>query len=333
MFIDQAIIYVKAGNGGKGAVSFRREKYVPKGGPDGGDGGDGGSIILETDHNLSTLLDFRYKKIYKAPNGEPGMGSMKNGKNGKDIIIKIPVGCIIKDAATGEVLADMDKDKMRFVVAKGGKGGKGNVWFATPTNQTPRFAEDGKPGEEREIFIELKLLADIGLVGFPNAGKSTLISAISAAKPKIADYPFTTLEPNLGIVRYKDFNSFVIADIPGLIEGAHQGKGLGIKFLKHIERTKILLFLIDITSEDPSKDFEILKNELESYSKELTKKDFLIALTKADLADKERITKLKKSKFYKTYQPLIISSVARIGLTEMLDKLWEIISNQSEKKF
>lgn len=330
MFIDQATIYVKAGDGGKGAISFRREKYVPKGGPDGGDGGDGGSVILETDHNLTTLLDFRYKKIYKAQNGEPGKGSMKNGKNGKDIIIKIPVGCIIKDAQTGEILADMDKDKMRFVVAKGGKGGRGNVWFATPTNQTPRFAEDGKPGEEREIFIELKLLADVGLVGFPNAGKSTLISVVSAAKPKIADYPFTTLEPNLGIVQYRDFKSFVVADIPGLIEGAHQGKGLGIKFLKHIERTKILLFLIDITSQNPSKDFEILWNELKSYSDELVKKDYLVALTKADLADEEILTKIKKSSFYKRHKPLIISSVARVGIVELIDKLWEKISAQQK---
>jgi len=329
MFIDYAEIEVKAGNGGNGAVAFRREKYVPKGGPSGGNGGKGGDIIIEAHHNLSTLLDFRYKRNYKAQNGEPGSNALKDGKSGKDIIIKVPVGTIIKNASTKKVLSDLDEDKKRIIIVKGGKGGKGNSNFATPTNQTPRFADDGKPGEQNKIILELKLIADVGLVGFPNAGKSTLISVVSAAKPKIADYPFTTLEPVLGIVKYKDYQSFTIADIPGIIEGAHEGKGLGHKFLRHIERTKILLFLIDITSEDYQRTFDILNKELNSYSKVLSGKKKIIALSKADLFEEEKIKKIsrKKIKVKSTSDgqnlPLFVfSSATKLGLENLLDQIW-----------
>jgi len=328
MFIDYTTISVKAGNGGAGQVAFRREKYVPKGGPAGGDGGNGGSVIIVAHHNLHTLLDFRYKRNYVAENGDKGGSSLKDGKSGKDLIIKVPVGTIIKDAETNEIIFDLDTDGKHYVICKGGKGGRGNSKFATPTLQTPRFAEPGIPGEEREIILELKLIADIGLVGFPNAGKSTLISTISEARPKIADYPFTTLEPNLGIVKYKDYAGFVIADIPGIIEGAHQGKGLGLKFLRHIERTRMLLIMIDITSEDYQKDYETLLNELESYSPELAKKKKIVTLTKADLADEDQLKKIKKTKL-KNYKDklFIISAVSQFGLSELLDYLWGQISN------
>lgn len=323
MFIDYAEIEIKAGDGGKGAVSFRREKYVPKGGPAGGNGGKGGDIIFEAHHNLSTLLDFRYKKIYKAKNGEPGGSSLKDGKNGDDIIIKVPVGTIIKDKETSGVIADLNKDGDKIIVAKGGKGGKGNSNFATSTNQTPRYAENGKPGEEKKIILELKLLADIGLVGFPNAGKSTLISAISSARPKIADYPFTTLEPNLGIVKYADFQSFTVADIPGIIEGAHEGKGLGHKFLRHIERTKILLFIIDVTSDNYQRDFKTLLSELKSYSPKLAEKKKIVSLSKIDLVDDAEMKKLAKIKFKNSDSPvLLFSSVSGKGIKELLDYLW-----------
>ncbi len=331
MFIDYAVIEIKAGNGGNGAVTFRREKYVPKGGPSGGNGGKGGDIIFEAHHNLATLLDLRYKKNYKARNGEIGGNSLKDGKNGEDIVIKVPIGTIIKDFESKKILFDLDKDGKRVIAAKGGKGGKGNSNFATPINQAPRFAEEGKEGQSRKIILELKLIADVGLVGFPNAGKSTLISVISAAKPKIADYPFTTLEPNLGIVKYKDFQSFTVADIPGIIEGAHEGKGLGHKFLRHIERTKILLFLIDVTSEDYKNDFEILNKELITYSKELSGKKKIVAFTKADLLNEKEINKLKKVKFKGFNSKVhIISSVSRLGLNDLLDSLWKIIANENK---
>lgn len=326
MFIDYAKIEVKAGNGGNGNVAFRREKYVPKGGPAGGDGGNGGNVILKANQNLSTLLDFRYKRVYKAQNGQPGGTSNKSGKSGPDIIIEVPVGTIVKDAETKKEIVDLKKNQDEFVLAKGGKGGKGNSNFATPTNQAPRYAEDGKSGESIKVILELKLIADVGLVGFPNAGKSTLISVISEAKPKIADYPFTTLEPNLGIVRYKDFNSFTVADIPGIIEGAHEGKGLGHKFLRHIERTRMLLFLIDINSENYQKDFDVLLNEMKNYSKVLAEKEKLVAITKADLADETQIKKLQKTKL-KNYKGkfLIISSVTKLGIENLLDELWKVL--------
>lgn len=330
MFIDYAEIEVKAGDGGNGAVAFRREKYVPKGGPSGGNGGNGGSVYLIADENLSTLLDFRYKRKYAAGKGQPGGSSLKDGKNGEDVIIKVPVGTIVKDADTGKVLFDLSQNGQNVLVAKGGKGGKGNSNFATPTRRTPRFAESGKPGEEKRIILELKLIADVGLVGFPNAGKSTLISSISAARPKIADYPFTTLEPVLGIVKYKDFKSLTVADIPGIIEGAHQGKGLGFKFLRHIERTKILLFLIDITSADYQIDFDILYNELKKYSRKLVEKKILVALSKADLLSESELKKMKKIKLKKVTEPaIIISAVSGYGIEKLIDILWNTLHESS----
>jgi len=333
MFIDSARISVKSGDGGNGCISFRREKYVPKGGPNGGDGGKGGNVIFKADNSLSTLIDFRYKRNYKAQNGKHGMGGDKTGKNGDDIIIRVPCGSIFKDANTGYILADLISNGEEYIAAKGGKGGKGNSHFATATNQTPRYAEDGQKGEELEIEIELKLLADIGLVGLPNAGKSTLISKISAAKPKIADYPFTTLIPNLGIVRYKDFQSFVVADIPGLIEVAHLGKGLGLKFLKHIERTKALLFLVDSTlipfKENKSEDFDILYNELKGYDEKLLDKPKMICFTKIDAITDKQKKELSKVKFggkKEKITVLKISAISGENLKKLLDELWMLIN-------
>ena len=328
MFIDYAQIEVSSGNGGDGVVTFRREKYVPKGGPSGGNGGTGGSVIFETQSNLSTLLHFKYKRKYFAGNGKPGASALKDGKNGNDIIITVPVGTIVKDSNTEEILLDLSEPNKQTVFAKGGVGGKGNSNFATPTRRTPRFATNGKPGVHTTLILELKLIAGVGLVGFPNAGKSTLISKISAAKPKIADYPFTTLEPNLGIVRYKDFQSFTVADIPGIIEGAHQGKGLGIKFLRHIERTKILLFLIDVTSANYQKDFDTLYNELKKFSKKLVDKKILVSLSKSDLVDDKTLTKLSKEKIKKIKGPIFVFSAATgSGLQLLLDRLWETLNS------
>ncbi len=326
MIIDYAVIAVKAGKGGDGAVTFRREKYVPKGGPSGGNGGRGGNVVIKAVGNLSTLLNFQYKKNFKAQNGENGGNSLKDGKNGKDVILFVPIGTTVKDFDSGKIISDLNENGKIYTAAKGGRGGKGNSNFATSTNQTPRFAENGKPGEEKKITLELKLIADVGLVGFPNAGKSTFISVVSAAKPKIADYPFTTLEPVLGIVKYKDFQSFTVADIPGIIEGSHEGRGLGHKFLRHIERTKILLFMIDIASEDYIKDFNLLLNELKSYSTSLAKKEKILALTKADQLDESEIKKLKLKKIKElNYAPFIVSSISKFGIDELLDHIWSMI--------
>jgi GTP-binding protein len=330
VFIDYAEIFVKAGKGGDGAVAFRREKYVPKGGPAGGNGGKGGDVILLADENLSTLLDFRYRKNYEADKGQPGGNSLCDGKNGKDVIIKIPIGTLIKESETGEIIHDFSFHNEKFIIAKGGRGGKGNSNFATSTNQTPRFAENGKPGEELKIILELKLIADVGLVGFPNAGKSTLISVISEAKPKIADYPFTTLEPNLGIVRYKDYNSFVVADIPGIIEGASEGRGLGLRFLRHIERTRVLLFLIESTTENPQHQFNILLNELKKYSPALAKKKKIISLSKSDLISDEETVQLKKKKLRNANSKcFVFSSVAGSGLEELKEFLWNSLNENN----
>ena len=321
MFIDSAKIHVKAGDGGNGVISFRREKYVPKGGPDGGDGGNGGSVYIVADRNLTTLLDFRYAPHYKAERGAHGQGSRKTGLSGNDIIIKVPCGTLIKDAETGEVLGDLTEHGAKLLVAKGGKGGRGNQHFATPTNRAPRYAEPGEPGEERTLELELKLLADVGLVGFPNAGKSTLISVLSAAKPKIADYPFTTLEPNLGIVRYQDYKSFVMADIPGIIEGASEGKGLGLKFLKHIERTKVLAILLPANSPDLKREYNILMNELKKFSPVLAEKPKVVVISKMDIAPEGFV--LPK---FRGVKVVPISSVAQQGLDALKTLLWEKIN-------
>ncbi|MBI5196358.1 MAG: GTPase ObgE [Nitrospirae bacterium] len=285
-FIDQVKTYVKAGDGGKGCVSFRREKYVPKGGPNGGDGGRGGHIIFRASRNINTLLDIRYHQHYRAERGQHGMGKDMHGKNGSDMIIPVPMGTIVKDALTDEILSDLTKDNQEFIAAKGGRGGLGNTHFKTPTRQAPRFAQPGELGDEKNLILELKLLADVGLIGLPNAGKSTLISAISSAKPKIADYPFTTLAPVLGVVNAGRFKSFVVADIPGLIENAHKGAGLGFQFLRHVERTSLLLHLVDISEmaeEDPVENFKKINQELKLYSPALLKKPQAVAGTKTDL--------------------------------------------------
>jgi GTP-binding protein len=321
VFIDSAKIHVKAGDGGNGVVSFRREKYVPKGGPDGGDGGNGGSVYIVADRNLTTLLDFRYAPHYKAERGAHGQGSRKSGLSGNDVVIKVPCGTLIKDAETGEVLGDLTEHGAKLLVAKGGKGGRGNQHFATPTNRAPRHAEPGQPGEERTLELELKLLADVGLVGFPNAGKSTLISVLSAAKPKIADYPFTTLEPNLGIVRYQEYKGFVMADIPGIIEGASEGKGLGLKFLKHIERTKVLAILLPANSPDLKGEYNILMNELKKFSPVLAEKPKVVVISKMDIAPEGFV--LPK---FRGVKVVPISSVAQQGLDALKTLLWEKIN-------
>ena len=324
MFIDQAKISVIAGNGGHGVVSFRREKYVPKGGPDGGDGGKGGDVIFRTDSNLHTLLDFRYKRKFKAESGRHGEGARKTGRSGQNLIIRVPQGTLIKDEETGEMLADLVDSDQQVVIAKGGKGGRGNVHFATATNQTPRHAEPGSEGESKNIVLELKLIADVGLVGLPNAGKSTLLSRLSAAKPKIADYPFTTLSPNLGIVKFKESKSFVMADIPGLIEGAHKGKGLGHTFLRHIERTKVLAYLIDSISEDIFREFQILRNEIEEYNADLLNRPSLLVLTKRDLISMDNS---KNSDMLSQIEmPTIsISAISGEGLEELKELMWNLI--------
>ena len=297
MFIDNIKLKVKSGKGGAGCVSFRREKFVPKGGPDGGDGGKGGDVIVECDNNLHTLSHFKGKKFLKAANGRPGEGRKKHGADGEDLVLKVPPGTIIKDANTGEVLLDMKTPGERKVLLEGGKGGLGNWHFRGPRRQVPRYAQPGEEGKELEIIMELKLIADVGLVGFPNAGKSTLISALSNAKPEIANYEFTTITPKLGVVKIDEYRSFVMADIPGIIEGAHEGKGLGLQFLKHIERTKIILYVIDLASfREPVYQFETLRKELKKYSEKLYNRPYAIALNKVDVAEekaKEFFEKLK----------------------------------------
>jgi GTP-binding protein len=301
VFIDEAKIRIFAGNGGNGCMAFRREKFVPRGGPSGGDGGHGGDVIMESSERHNTLVHFRFNPEYKAERGRHGEGSQRTGREGEDVVLKVPVGTIVYDDATGEVVHDFSGPDERMVVARGGRGGRGNAQFKTSTNQAPRRAEPGRPGEERVLRLELKLLADVGLVGYPNVGKSTLISRISAARPKIADYPFTTLEPNLGVVAMGEANdpiSFVVADIPGLIEGASEGAGLGIQFLRHIERTKMLVHLVDVSDSsgrpDPVADFEVIMNELESFGAGLEQKPLILAASKADVANPDKLEKLAK---------------------------------------
>lgn len=332
MFVDRVVVSFIAGKGGNGCVSFRREKFIPKGGPDGGDGGKGGDIILKSVANNNSLMDFRYKNIIKAQNGENGKGSNKNGKSGKNLILEIPAGTIIKSYPEEKIIFDFDKPDIEFIIAKGGKGGRGNTHFKSSVNQTPRYAENGKKGEEIKVILELKLIAFAGLVGFPNAGKSTLISKISGAKPKIANYPFTTLYPNLGVI-YKDYNSLVIADIPGIIEGAHNGEGMGLEFLKHIERTKLLIFLIDISDyseHEPKQAFITLLSELEQYSKKLLKKDMIVVGNKSDIAknSKDKISELKKEVKNRGLDFIKISAIKE----KNLNKLKELIFKYHEKE-
>ncbi len=330
-FIDEAKITVRAGDGGNGVISFRREKFIPKGGPDGGNGGNGGNVTIRSDQQLNTLLDYRYHRTYKAQRGENGRGKNQYGKYGEDIVLRVPCGTLIKDSASGEVLADLTAPDEEIVIARGGKGGKGNAEFATPTNQAPRVAEEGTKGEERELLLELKLLADVGLVGFPNAGKSTLISVISAAKPKIADYPFTTLTPNLGIVRFAEGKSFTVADIPGLIEGAHLGKGLGIQFLRHIERTRVLVFLVESTRDDVKNDYTVLLHELRQHSETMLRKPRIVALTKIDIADAATIRSLKKMKFGARIPVVLISAVTNAGIEVLLEQVWKHLKKKAGK--
>jgi GTPase len=322
-FIDYTKIFVKSGDGGKGCVSFRREKYVPKGGPDGGDGGKGGDIIIKASVQINTLLDFKYKREYHAKNGQNGMGKKMHGKDSDDLMIPVPAGTVIKDADSNEVIADLVRDGDYFIAAKGGRGGLGNAHFATATKQVPRYAQPGEKGEENWLILELKLLADVGLIGFPNAGKSTLISVISSAKPKIADYPFTTLVPNLGVVKLKDNKSCVVADIPGLIEGAHTGAGLGARFLRHIERTRIFLHLIDVSDMadgDPVAQYLKIRRELEMYSPELLLKSEAVVATKLDsVADKTRLDLLEKYCKTNSIDFFKISSVTGKGIKALLN--------------
>lgn len=324
MFIDQAQIWVKAGHGGHGCISFRREKYIPKGGPDGGDGGRGGNVYFQTVENLDTLLDFAGKHHWQAQNGRPGSGNNKSGANGEDLIINVPPGTLIYNTDLNLLLKDLNEVDMKVLVCRGGRGGKGNKAFASPTNQTPRYAEPGKKGQERNIRLELKLIADVGLVGMPNAGKSTLISRCSAARPKIADYPFTTIEPVLGIVELSDFRRFVMADIPGLIEGSHNGAGLGVEFLKHIERTKIIAHIIDIMpadGSDPAENYKAIRSELELYSKVLAHKQEVIVANKIDLDPDDKIVKELRKKLP---QPIYaISAVTGSGIKELTELLWK----------
>jgi GTP-binding protein len=320
MFVDQATIQVIAGTGGSGAEAFRRESGVPLGGPSGGDGGRGGSVILRADPQLETLLDFRYRQHYKAERGQHGEGSNRTGRTGKDLIIRVPVGTLVRDADTGAEIGELMEAGQELLVARGGRGGRGNAAFATPTNRAPRRWEPGEQGQERSIQLELKLIADVGLVGQPNAGKSTFLAAVSAATPKIADYPFTTLTPNLGVVQLSDHRSFVIADIPGIIEGAHEGRGLGLRFLRHIERTRTLAFLVPVDCDDPQAEYELLREEVAAYSDELANKPHCVILTRSDLlgpdGDPPRIDAGD------AWGTFVISSVARYGLDSTLESLW-----------
>jgi GTP-binding protein len=333
MFIDEAKISVKAGDGGNGCISFRREKYIPKGGPDGGDGGRGGDVFFVADENLDTLLDFAGKHNWKAGNGKDGEGSNKSGADGDDLIIKVPPGTLIYETDYDLLLKDMDTPGMKVCICKSGSGGKGNQAFATSSNQAPRYAEPGRPGQERKLKLELKLIADIGLVGMPNAGKSTLISRCSAARPKIASYPFTTLEPVLGIVEIDNLRRFVMADIPGLIEGAHEGAGLGFDFLRHIERTRIIVHILDIMPIDgsnPFQNYKKIRKELEKYSSELGDKEEVIIANKMDLIDNDKPLKDLKKKIKKDIYP--ISAVTGKGIAELKQLLWNNVSKLKHNK-
>ena len=336
MFTDYAKITIKSGNGGDGAVTFRREKYVAAGGPDGGDGGRGGSIYFKVDPNANTLIDFRYTKKFKAENGENGSGGHKYGKSGQDLYINVPIGTIIKDAETGKVIADLSQEGQEELVLKGGRGGKGNSHFATATRQVPRFAQAGEDGEEKEVILELKLLADVGLLGFPNVGKSTFLSVVTDAKPKIANYHFTTIEPNLGVVKTEHGDSFVIADIPGIIEGASEGVGLGIQFLRHVERTRLLLHVIDVSGvegRNPVQDFYTINEELKTYSEKLSERKQIIVANKIDIMQDEtgykELEELAKKEGLEIYK---ISGATGEGVSQLLDRVAEVLKTLSKEE-
>ncbi len=326
-FVDYVKIYCRSGKGGRGSTHFRREKYIPRGGPDGGDGGNGGSVILRGNRNYWTLLHLKYERHVLAGHGESGSGKLCHGKDGQNRIIEVPCGTVIFDGDTGAFICDVTHDGQEVVLLKGGKGGLGNNHFKTPTNQAPRYAQPGEPFEERRVILQLKLLADVGLVGFPNAGKSTLLSVVSAAKPKIANYPFTTLEPNLGIVSVRDNHSFVMADIPGIIEGASEGKGLGLRFLRHIERNSVLLFMVPADADDIKKEYEILLNELLKYNPELLDKNRILAISKSDMLDEELEEALSKD--LPDVPFVFISAITQKGILKLKDLLWKELNNQS----
>ena len=327
-FVDYVKINIYSGNGGKGSAHFRREKYITKGGPDGGDGGRGGHIIFVTDKSLWTLYHFKFKKHFKCGHGGDGSGSRSTGADGEDVIIRVPIGTVIKDFKTNNIIHETIEDGEEKIILKGGKGGLGNWNFRSSTNQAPRYAQPGIKGDEKQLVLELKLLADVGLVGFPNVGKSTLLKTLTSAKPKIGNYEFTTLKPNLGIVEYRDFKSFVIADIPGIIEGASEGRGLGHYFLRHIERNSVLLFLLSSESDDIVKQYEVLLNELKKYNPELLDKQRLIAISKSDLLDEKQTSKIKKNISNKIIDvPFeFISSVSNIGLIQIKDLMWKVLN-------
>ncbi len=326
-FVDYVKIYCRSGKGGRGSVHFRREKYIPKGGPDGGDGGRGGHIIIRANRNLWTLLHLRFDRHILAENGTGGSAKRSTGADGKDSVIEVPCGTVIHDAETGEFLADVRQDGQEIILLRGGKGGWGNTHFKSSTNQAPRYAQPGEPAQERTVIMQLKMLAEVGLVGFPNAGKSTLLSVLSAAKPKIADYPFTTLEPNLGMVAYRDNRSFVMADIPGIIEGAAEGRGLGLRFLRHIERNAVLLFMVSADTGHIAEDYRVLLSELEQYNPELASKKRILAISKADLIDDE-LAEMLKVELPNDLPTVFISSITGKGLMELKDLLWAELNKQ-----
>ncbi|MEM9867552.1 MAG: GTPase ObgE [Bacteroidota bacterium] len=328
-FVDYVKVHVASGNGGKGSSHLHREKYVAKGGPDGGDGGRGGHVVVKGNKNLWTLVHFKFQKHFKAGHGAHGSKNRSTGADGEDVYLEVPLGTVIRDTETNQVLFEITTDEEERIILEGGKGGRGNWHFKSPTNQTPRYAQPGISGEETQVTLELKVLADVGLVGFPNAGKSTLLSVMTSAKPKIADYEFTTLKPNLGIVQHRDFTSFVMADIPGIIEGAAEGKGLGHYFLRHIERNAMLLFLIPSDSKDIFKEYKILLDELRRYNPELLDKDRLIAISKCDMLDEELMSemKLELDKDFQDIPYLFISSVAQMGIQELKDSLWKLLND------
>lgn len=331
-FVDYVKLFIASGNGGKGSIHLHREKYITKGGPDGGDGGRGGHIIARANPNLWTLFSFKFKRHFSAGHGEHGSKNRSSGAQGEDIYVDVPLGTIIKNTETGEIMAEITEKTQEAILLKGGLGGRGNWHFKSSTRQTPRYAQPGIKGEEIQVTLELKVLADVGLVGFPNAGKSTLLAALTAAKPKIADYEFTTLKPNLGIVQYRDFRSFVMADIPGIIEGAAEGKGLGHYFLRHIERNAVLLYVIPADANDVKKEFEILRKELQEFNPELLDKNYLIALSKCDLLDDElKVEYAKEMKVcFGKIPHLMFSSVSQFGLIELKDRLWEMVNAEQE---